>query len=148
MAGKSESLRQLEILIGARFLRQSDLDTMDIQRPDVSDLDRAEAVSKLLDELMESKETSTIINDHNAGKESLLKVLHNLEAQGAAYWIKGSYVPVAALVDTYTLDYCLTINKLKAFNILVINQVLGYFDGITKQLVLPDDISKITRHKP
>jgi len=134
-----EKLDKLEILIGARYLREADEKSMKIKKPQVSDPAREKALSGFLDNCLDNKRIAKIIADHNAGKDTLLEIFNTLESQAACYWIKGSYVPAAALADPATLAFCLRAEKEGKFNMVVINQILGFFDGLTKKLVFPGD---------
>ncbi len=137
----------MELAIGGKYLTPLDIKKMGVTPPEVTDEQRVEAVGKLLDFCMTNADLSQIIASTNSKKETLNEVFETLELNGACYWVGGSYVPVGALVDPYTLSYCLEAKNRDLFNSLVINQVLGYFDGLTKRLLFPDEREKLIKKR-
>jgi len=147
MSKKKISVQELQLRIGGRFLRDSDLVRMGIDRPDVSEGDRNMAIAKLYDYCVRKGKSAPVIAEHGADKRALARIFETLEQNGAAFWIKGSYVPAAALINPVTLAFCLEAQDSGRFSMFVINQLMGYFDGLTSNLVLPGDADSLTRKK-
>jgi len=83
---------------------------------------------------------SKIMKARSVGQDDLIALVKKLEDRGAAYWVKGRYVPVAAVSIPEIFGYCLMVQEMEDLNTLAINQILGYFDGIANRLRLPSEL--------
>lgn len=139
MTDNKNDLRMLEILIGGRFLRDRDLKSMGMsKRPEVSDEKREKAIALFIGHCFSDSAAAEIIESNNVSKQTIREIVADLEEGGAAHWIKGSYVPLGAITNGKTLGFILEARRRGVFNIIIINQLLGYFDGITEKLFFPD----------
>lgn len=128
----SEKTNELARVIGAAALSTGGKATEGAERD--------KALNELLDMLTADPGIAAVLNEKNAGRADLEKTLNILEAAGAGYWIKGRYAPVSAIASPEVLRYCLTVTSGDEMSPLAINQILGYFDGLTSRLVPPDEL--------
>lgn len=144
MPRKPKAFKIIELAVGAHALRAPDLKKLKLEKkPEVSDEDRAKAISQLLKYTMQSGDTAQLINQNKIDRDALYHLFHTLETDGADYWVRGNYVPAVALGDAYVLSYLIEAQKRDMVNSLAINQILGYFDGITRRLLFPDEKEKL-----
>jgi hypothetical protein len=130
-----------QTIVGALRLREVDCDRLGIERPAVDDAAQAAALDAALAAVVADAETGGVLAEAGADVATLRRIHEALVALGAAHWVKGQYVPVAALLDPYPLAYLLKLEKRGGLTLMAINQVLGFFDGLTQRLVLPEEAS-------
>ncbi|MGK7346076.1 MAG: hypothetical protein ACNS63_09740 [Candidatus Nitrospinota bacterium M3_3B_026] len=102
--------------------------------------DKEKALDELVDLLEKDTGISRIMKDNEAGVDALKEIFHTLETNGAGVWVGGRYVPAASLFTPEVLSYFVTVRERDELNSLAINQVLGYFDGLTARLVPPGEL--------
>lgn len=102
--------------------------------------DKEKALDELAGLLERDGVISRIMKDSGAGVDVLKEIFHTLETNGAGVWVGGRYVPAASLFTPEVLRYFLTVRERDELNSLAINQVLGYFDGLTSRLVPPGEL--------
>ncbi|MBF0170898.1 MAG: hypothetical protein HQK87_07410 [Nitrospinae bacterium] len=137
-AAVSKKQKGLELVVGAKALRAPDLAGLGVSRPAPTDEERAAALENLLTNVLTGGLTAPVCAAARADREILRRLFDRLERE-AAYWVRLRYVPAAALADDYTLSYLLKALGRDEISIVTINQILGYFDGLTKRLVFPDE---------
>ena len=146
MARKPKAFKIIEMAVGAHALRDSDIKKLKLKaKPDVSEEQRAKAIGELMKYCMTSGDTAQVITTFNASRETLYGIFSTLEKDGADYWVRGDYVPAMAIAEAYTLSYLIEATNRDMLNSMVVNQILGYFDGITRRLLFPDEKDKLIK---
>lgn len=146
MARKPKAFKIIEVAVGAHAMRDSDLKKLKLdKKPEVNDEQRAKAIGELMKYVATSGDTAQVMTTTGAGKDVVYAIFSILERDGADYWVRGDYVPAMAIADSYTLSYLIEASNRDMMNHLVINQILGYFDGITRRLLFPDEKDKLIK---
>lgn len=135
----SRKLKAIELVIGAKALRAADLALLGVDRPTPTDDELAQGIDDLFTYVLTVGATATVCNAERTDRATLKTLYDKLESEGAPYWVQGRYVPAASLADDYTLSYLLKAMKRNEITIVTVNQILGYFDGLTKRLLFPDE---------